>query len=314
MVEIFHEIIGDLPSVFNTLQESETPSNEPITTPDNVMPTVNVNNPSLEGGIDNIALQFTNNHLSRTSYRRPQDIIAFIQSEYKGMVHESRIIFEDGFLCILVQMACDILSCKKLLLSKNQVSEDIPCVVYAAWLEAAKNIVMIIFQQYDVDDHTSQAHMLFSHGTRHGIHSYNFFHDLDASWDAMVHSFRYSIVFMVVMATYTFAFLKNPPPTQQILYAPWQCPDGYARVVLSQLVEYPSITSHVLTGDVHLWQFNELEADEPDIEDDAQHSSYLLSQMTMGMMIQMMTVCPLPESTVLLHLTWLVSIDHAAVS
>ncbi|KAI5983987.1 hypothetical protein EDC04DRAFT_2615954 [Pisolithus marmoratus] len=182
MVEIFHEIIGDLPLVFNMLQESETPSNEPITMPDNVEPTVNVNAPSFEGGIDNIALQFANNHLSRISYCLLLYCLKSL-SEYEGMVHKGRVIFKDG---------CN-------------------------------------------------THLIHWHsGMRNNV----------------------------AMATYTFAFLKNPPPTQQILYAPWQCPDGYARVVLSQLTEYPSITSHVLTGDDHLQQLNELEADELDIEDD----------------------------------------------
>ncbi|KAI6013382.1 hypothetical protein PISMIDRAFT_9512 [Pisolithus microcarpus 441] len=87
--------------------------------------------------------------------RRPEDIIEFIQSEYEEMVREGRVDLEDeeiqihrssvrthinvpGFLHILVQM----------------VSEDIPRVVYAAWLEAAKNIAKVIFQQYSADEQT----------------------------------------------------------------------------------------------------------------------------------------------------------------
>ncbi|KAI6010071.1 hypothetical protein BKA83DRAFT_4503940 [Pisolithus microcarpus] len=158
MAEIFHEMVHDLPSVIDTLQEPEIPSNEPVTMPDNVVPTVSTTDPDLEAGTDNVALQFASNHLN---------IIEFIQSEYEEMVREGRVDLEDeeiqihgssvqtrinvpGFLCILVQM----------------VSEDIPCVVYAAWLEAAKNIAQ-----------------LCACGTYHSIYSYNFFHDFGTSED-----------------------------------------------------------------------------------------------------------------------------------
>ncbi|KAI6028032.1 hypothetical protein BKA83DRAFT_4490573 [Pisolithus microcarpus] len=129
MVEIFNKMGHNLPSVINTLQEPEIPSNEPITMPDNVVPT------------------FTSNHLN---------IIKFIQSKYEEMVCEGRVDLKDeeiqihgslvwihinvpGFLHILIQM----------------VSEDIPHVVYAAWPEAAKHIANIIFQQYSADKQTN---------------------------------------------------------------------------------------------------------------------------------------------------------------
>ncbi|KAI6016591.1 hypothetical protein PISMIDRAFT_8485 [Pisolithus microcarpus 441] len=191
MAEIFREMVHDLPSVINTLQEPEIPSNEPVTTLDNVVPTVSATDPDLEAGTDNVALQFASNHLTPLAVlfgefgvhgwvalcnrlilkytahigteslrafrqRRPEDIIEFIQSEYEEMVREGRVDLEDeeiqihgssvqtrinvpGFLRILVQM----------------VSEDIPRVVYAAWLEAAKNIAKVIFQQYSADERTN---------------------------------------------------------------------------------------------------------------------------------------------------------------
>ncbi|KIK10851.1 hypothetical protein PISMIDRAFT_20024 [Pisolithus microcarpus 441] len=201
MAEIFREMVHDLPSVIDTLQEPEIPSNEPVTAPDNVVPTVSATDPDLEAGTDNVALQFASNHLTPLAYtarigteslrafrqRRPEDIIEFIQSEYEEMVREGRVDLEDkeiqihgssvwtrinipGFLCILVQM----------------VSEDIPHVVYATWLEAAKNIAKVIFQQYSADERTDRARKLCACGTYHGIYSYNFFHDFGTSEDTTV--------------------------------------------------------------------------------------------------------------------------------
>ncbi|KAI6046334.1 hypothetical protein EDC04DRAFT_2598142 [Pisolithus marmoratus] len=56
MVEIFHEMVVDLPSVLDMLQES-------ITALDSVVSTVSTNDPGLEGEIDNVALQFAASHL-----------------------------------------------------------------------------------------------------------------------------------------------------------------------------------------------------------------------------------------------------------
>ncbi|KIK11471.1 hypothetical protein PISMIDRAFT_19498 [Pisolithus microcarpus 441] len=219
MAEIFREMVHDLPSVIDTLQEPKIPSNEPVTAPDNVVPTVSATDPDLEAGTDNVALQFASNHLTPLAVlfgefgvhgwvalcnqlilkyttcigteslrafcqRRPEDIIEFIQSEYEEMVREGRVDLEDeeiqihgssvrtcinvpGFLRILVQM----------------VSEDIPRVVYATWLEAAKNIAKVIFQQYSADERTDRACKLCARSTYHGIYSYNFFHDFGASKD-----------------------------------------------------------------------------------------------------------------------------------
>ncbi|KAI6017492.1 hypothetical protein EDC04DRAFT_2608039 [Pisolithus marmoratus] len=63
MAEIFHEMVVNLPSVLDMLEESVALSIDPITALDNVVATVSTNNPSLEGGIDNIALQFAASHL-----------------------------------------------------------------------------------------------------------------------------------------------------------------------------------------------------------------------------------------------------------
>ncbi|KAI6019340.1 hypothetical protein PISMIDRAFT_10719 [Pisolithus microcarpus 441] len=219
MAEIFRKMVHNLPLVIDTLQEPKIPSNEPITAPDNVVPTVSTTDPDLEAGTDNVALQFASNHLTPLAVlfgefgvhgwvalcnrlilkytacigtellrafcqRRPEDIIEFIQSEYKEMVHEGRVDLEDeeiqihgssvwtrinvpGFLCILIQM----------------VLEDIPRVVYATWLEVAKNIAKVIFQQYSANERTDRACKLCAHGTYHGIYSYNFFHDFGASKD-----------------------------------------------------------------------------------------------------------------------------------
>ncbi|KAI5986423.1 hypothetical protein EDD15DRAFT_2200199 [Pisolithus albus] len=220
MAEIFEEIVGDLPSMLNTLQGLNIPPTESVPAVDDASPTVSASDPDPEAGVDAIALQFASNHptplavlfgefgvhgwvslcnrlvlkysarigiesLRAFRQRRPEDIIEFIQSEYEEMVRQGGIIFEDeeiqidgnsvrtrinvpGFLRILVQM----------------VSEDVPRVVYAAWLEAAKNITTIILQQYDADERTSRTRMHCSHGTHHGIYSYNFFHDFGASPDA----------------------------------------------------------------------------------------------------------------------------------
>ncbi|KAI6012372.1 hypothetical protein EDC04DRAFT_2609498 [Pisolithus marmoratus] len=170
MAEIFHEMVVNLPSVLDTLEESVALSIDPITVPDNVVATVSMNDPGLEGGIDNVALQFAASHLiiaplavlfggfgvdgwvmlckrlvlkymacigieslQAFHQKQPEDIIEFIQSEYEEMVHEGSIIFEDGFLRVLVQM----------------------------------------------------VHMILNHGTHHGIYSYNFFHDFGTSQDVM---------------------------------------------------------------------------------------------------------------------------------
>ncbi|KAI5992252.1 hypothetical protein EDD15DRAFT_2368538 [Pisolithus albus] len=293
MAEIFEEIVGDLPSMLNTLQELNIPPTESVPAVDDASPTVSASDPDPEAGVDAIALQFASNHptplavlfgefgvhgwvslcnrlvlkysaririesLRAFRQRRPEDIIEFIQSEYEEMVRQGGIIFEDeeiqidgnsvrtrinvpGFLRILVQM----------------VSEDVPRVIYAAWLEAAKNITTIILQQYDADEQTSRARMHCSHGTHHGIYSYNFFHDFGASPDAT------AVLFSGTQARRVMALaLRNTaplvggtvgPPALNTLFGIFDCirgDDGNLRFRLLQ--SSPLHTTNLVTSMVLL--------------------------------------------------------------
>ncbi|KAI5984834.1 hypothetical protein EDD15DRAFT_2200971 [Pisolithus albus] len=151
MAEIFEEIVGDLPSMLNTLQELNIPPTESIPAVDNASPTVSASDPDPEVGVDAIALQFASNH-PRLSHYEP-----FVRGDQKTS--------SNSFSQNTKRW------CTKAELYSKMVSEDVPRVVYAAWLEAAKNIMTIILQH---------------HGTHHGIYLYNFFHDFGASPDAMV--------------------------------------------------------------------------------------------------------------------------------
>jgi hypothetical protein len=64
-------------------------------------------------------------------------------------------------------------------------------VVFAAWLVAAKSIASIICEDgtNNASEASRQAGSFFSHGTYHGISTYNFFNDLTASSSAPVRYF-----------------------------------------------------------------------------------------------------------------------------
>ncbi|KAI5984491.1 hypothetical protein EDD15DRAFT_2201226 [Pisolithus albus] len=155
-----------MPSMLNTLQELNIPPTESIPAVDDASPTVSASDPDPEVGVDAIALQFASNH------PRPSHYGPFVRGDQKTS--------SNSFSQNTKRW------CTKAELYSKMVSEDVPRVVYAAWLEAAKNITTIILQQYDADERTSHARMHCSHGTHHGIYSYNFFHDFGASPDAMV--------------------------------------------------------------------------------------------------------------------------------
>ncbi|KAI9456771.1 hypothetical protein HD554DRAFT_2317482 [Boletus coccyginus] len=123
--------------------------------------------------------------------RDREDIVAWLTLEYEDMLREG-YSFEDQEVqlsttvkgVVTTEVGRSLINNRTFLKSLvRMITEDMQRVVYAAWLTAAKRIANIICQN-STGDPSPQMQAFLSRGTYHGVHTYNFFHDLDASSDA----------------------------------------------------------------------------------------------------------------------------------